>query len=109
MIQITHYSVDYRHPGTGYWKRWDIFKSPFQYREIVQHKWLWFKRTTPRTEITNQKEAEDEVRAMAVQSARELSRDQIDVRVCKQEMFVVGGKRCYRWILVWENSKFKDC
>ncbi len=107
MIQITHYSVDYRHPATGYWKRWNTFKSPFQYRETVQKR--WFKRAISKTEITYPREAEEKARVPAIQSAKELSRDQTDVRVCKREMFRMHGRRCSRWILVWENGEFKDC
>jgi hypothetical protein len=99
------YTVEFRHPDTGFWVEEATFKPHYKITRTIQpHKCLCFRWETTLTECHNKEVAEDAARAKALRMARGMA-GVYDVRV----------RSCHEysdydwWATVWENEKFKDC
>lgn len=99
------YTVEFRHPDTGYWTEEATFKPDYKITKTISpHKWLFFTWETTLTECHNEGQAEDAARARALVMARSLSSVyDVRIRTCDQHADSDW------WYTVWENGKFKDC
>lgn len=104
-MNTLHYTVEFRHPDTGYWVEEATFKPDYKITKTIQlHKCLWFTWETAVTECHNEEPAEKAARAKALSMARGLT-DIYEVRVRACDEYSDYDW----WYTVWENGKFKDC
>ena len=102
---IMYYTVEFRHPDTGWWIEEATFKPQYKITKTIQpHKCLWFTWETTTTECSNEEAAEDAARARAITMARGLSSvHEVRIRSCYEYSDYDS------WATVWLNGKFKDC